>query len=124
MGCASLPAVHMLRGVMSDMKRALLVPFACATALSLALSSAQGCADWPEVPKWAVRKSGYDADGNSAMLSPSNDTRVNLALLADRGALGAQRTRRVPLFDWGTLNGEISPKAAETDQYDRPGSRC
>lgn len=54
-------------------------------ALAVAAPIVWACASGPDSPTWAVRKPDYDGYGASAMLSPSNDTRVNLALLmADR----------------------------------------
>ena len=57
-----------------------------------------------------MRKPDYDGYGNSAMLSPSNDTRVNLALLqADRISPNLGPSGPVPLFTWDHLRGQLIP---------------
>ncbi len=87
--------------------------------------TAWACADWPDNPKWSLRKTGYDESGNTAMLSPSNDTRVNLALLlADRAPAGKQGVRPIPLFDWPTLDADIAPGAENAGEAEGSGSRC
>ena len=107
------------------MKRTKLLPFVCAMALTLPLTSAWGSGDWPDNPKWALRKADYDSGGNSAMLSPSNDTRVNLALLlSDRAPAGKEGARPIPLFGWSTLDAELSPAATEAGEAKGAGSRC
>src|SRR3954470_2412680 len=46
---------------------------------------AYACADMGESPTWELAKDYYDSGGNGALLSPGNDTRVNLLLLLADG---------------------------------------
>lgn len=106
---------------------------ASALAATLILAApALASGDFREPPQWRLIHrdlTGYD---NMMMLSPGNDTRVNLALLlADRRGMwpvsGAAKPVPLPLlFDWRTLSGWLSPAAASADSNyaSGEGSRC
>lgn len=85
------------------------------------------CAGGPGVPILSLEKSAYDPDGNSAFLSPANDSRVNmLLLLADRRPDGLQllpagKGATLVMFPWDTLTDRIEP--AGENQADESG-RC
>ncbi|CAM3190472.1 hypothetical protein SPAN111604_09420 [Sphingomonas antarctica] len=86
------------------------------------------CADGPSVPILSLEKSAYDPDGNSAFLSPANDSRVNMMLLlADRRPDGLQllpagKGAALIMFPWATLKNRIEPPAAS--QTDENPGRC
>jgi hypothetical protein len=91
---------------------------------------AWACAD-PEVsPTWALAKDYYDTGGSSAVLTPGNDTRVNLLLLlADRRG-EAVRDPAAPhegpplvLFPWAAMS-RAAPQAPESAGQDWEPSRC
>lgn len=94
-------------------------------ATSLAVPIVWACAWEPDNPVWAVRKPDYDGNGASAMLSPSNDTRVNLALLlADRTAPPPGKMGPAPLFSWDDLADRIAPPGEDEQSGPFEGSRC
>ncbi|HEX8654303.1 MAG TPA: hypothetical protein VF693_03660 [Allosphingosinicella sp.] len=91
---------------------------------------AWACAD-PEVsPTWTLAKDYYDTGGSSALLTPGNDTRVNLMLLlADRRG-EAVRDPAAPhqgpalvLFPWAAMS-RAAPQAVESVDPDWEPSRC
>ncbi|MGE3692937.1 MAG: hypothetical protein AB7F98_16305 [Novosphingobium sp.] len=94
-------------------------------AFILAAPVVWACSDGPDNPAWALRKPDYDAYGASAMLAPSNDTRVNLALvMADRSGMPPGETGPGPLFTWDRLRSQIAPTRAEEEGNEFAGSRC
>lgn len=110
---------------------------AAASALTLAATltlaaPSHASGDYREPPQWRLIHrdlTGYD---NMMMLSPGNDTRVNLALLlADRRGLwpvsGAAKPVALPiLFGWRTLAQWLSPTddSADPAYSSGEGSRC
>jgi hypothetical protein len=107
---------------MSRARKQVLVGLA---AIALAIPIVWACAGGPESPTWAVRKPDYDGYGNSAMLAPSNDTRVNLALLlADRTSPPPGETGPAPLFTWNRLRDQIVPHSDDEPMGSTEGSRC
>lgn len=99
--------------------------FSAMAALCVAVPIVWACADGPDNPTWAVRKPDYDGYGNSAMLSPSNDTRVNFALLqADRTKPQMSAAGPTPLFSWYGLSRQLLPGTQSEDQGQQGGSRC
>ena len=95
---------------------------------ALGAAVALACAGGPGPPILSLEKSAYDPDGNSAILSPANDSRVNmLLLLADRRPDGLQlnpagRGAPLILYPWDTLKNRIAP-IADSGSDDSPG-RC
>ncbi len=78
-------------------------------------------------PRWKLTHHDYDACSNMAMVTPSNDTRINLLLLlADLRASGNTASVGVatnfagsssisPLFDWATLAARMGPEASSSE---------
>ncbi|TMJ15204.1 MAG: hypothetical protein E6G94_07660 [Alphaproteobacteria bacterium] len=86
--------------------------------------TAWACADPSEPPNWEVAKDNYDAGGSSAVLTPGNDTRVNLLLLlADRHGkpprlAGATQEGLPPiLFPWSVMFAATEPARPESEQW-------
>lgn len=75
-----------------------------------------------------MEKAFYDPNGNSAFLSPANDSRVNMMLLlADRRPAGlelmpAGRSEGLVLFPWTTLKNRIT--GPDDPQSDDTVGRC
>ena len=103
-------------------------------AFAAAGVTAWACADTREPPRWELAKDYYDSGGNGAVLTPGNDTRVNLLLLlADRhgvpvrhAAAAAPEGPPLALFDWKGMAQAAQPpepaQAAEPDYWG--GTRC
>ena len=92
---------------------------------------AMASGDFTCVPTWKLAHNEYSGCDNTAILSPGNDTRVNLILLwADTHAKAtplANPEAVEPMFDWATLVGRLEPKPAASDDGDLDtgeGSRC
>ncbi|MEA3060307.1 MAG: hypothetical protein QOJ94_88 [Sphingomonadales bacterium] len=92
--------------------------------------TAWSCGVDPEsLPKWEIAKARFDFDGNGAMLTPGNDTRVNLLLLlADARRLPVRDPEapegKVPLalFRWLDMAADAEPPASRA--WDYRASRC
>ncbi|HZF46564.1 MAG TPA: hypothetical protein VEZ26_09515 [Sphingomonadaceae bacterium] len=110
-----------------------------ALALGLALGAwaagpAGASSDFGCSPDWTLDRSVFDC-ASSAVMSPANDTRVNLALLLrDRAGL-ASRPGKYPVmewdygfgrnfFDWHLFGQASYPAPVEQDASDYYGSRC
>ena len=98
-------------------------------------TAAKASGDFGCTPSWKLAHGNLTGCDNMAMLSPGNDTRVNLLLLiADTpGNISALPDPKRPaldaLFEWGTLASHLSPppdKAPPDDSSyaDGEGSRC
>ncbi|MEA3040372.1 MAG: hypothetical protein QOE79_2885, partial [Sphingomonadales bacterium] len=81
-----------------------------AAALAVAAVTAFACADPGYSPTWELAKDRYELGGNAAVLTPGNDTRVNLLLLlADRRGTpvrdpsAQQEGPPLVLFPWSTM---------------------
>ena len=89
------------------------------------------CADSREAPTWELAKDYYDGGGNGAMLTPGNDTRVNLfLLLADRRGTPVRRPGArlegppLVLFPWTIMSEAARPPIAEEEPGSWTGTRC
>jgi hypothetical protein len=78
--------------------------------------TAWSCADPGSQPIWEIAKDSYDSDGNGAMLTPGNDTRVNLLLLlADarrfrvRSSKPQESGPPLALFPWFSMADAADP---------------
>ncbi len=93
-------------------------------------SPARASGDFECSPSWVLMHGALSDCTNMAMLSPGNDTRVNLLLLlADRDGQGAAATSLPPspMFNWPTLGAfyALRPKRDDGDSYaEGEGSRC
>jgi len=95
---------------------------------------AKASGDFTCVPTWKLTHNEYSGCDNTAVLTPGNDTRVNLILLwADARAAKARPPAPAnpeavePMFDWPTLVGRLEPKPTASDDGDLDtgeGSRC
>lgn len=104
-----------------------------AALFTVAGVAAFACADVANTPTWELAKDYYDSGGNSAFLTPGNDTQVNLLLLlADRRGTAvrdrAAKPERPPLvlFPWSVMSADALPPApepSETGELQEP-SRC
>src|SRR4051812_30440212 len=103
-----------------------------AAAFVVAGVVAYACADMGESPTWELAKDYYDLGGNGALLTPGNDTRVNLLLLlADRRGTPVRdpaAKREGPplvLFPWAVMAEAAQPPTAgaATDEW-REATRC
>jgi hypothetical protein len=90
-----------------------------AAALAAAAVTAFACADPGFSPTWELAKDRYDLGGNSALLTPGNDTRVNLLLLlADRRGTtvrdpsAKQEGAPLVLFPWSVMSAAAAPAPA------------
>ena len=116
--------------------RRLVLP-AVATLLALSVSGPVGASgDYGCYPAWKLPSRDFDC-ADRAVLSPGNDSRVNLFyLLRDRQGLGSTGAKRPTdswndgfygsaFFDWRQLRGTFYPAVA-TDEAggDYAGSRC
>jgi hypothetical protein len=106
-----------------------------AAAALLAAVTAWACADGTDPPSWELAKDYFDAGGSSAMLTPGNDTRVNLLLLlADRRGAPvrdpAAKTDGPPLalFPWRAMSSDApqppARPASPSGESAETGSRC
>jgi hypothetical protein len=91
-----------------------------ATAFALATVTAFACADSGFSPTWELAKDYYDAGGSAAVLTPGNDTRVNLLLLlADRRGASVrdpaakQEGPPLVLFPWANMSAAAEPPQPE-----------
>ena len=82
------------------------------------------CAGPDESPIWSLTKAQYDPYGNAALLSPANDSRVNLLLLlaAGQGEPGPADLGPRTFFAWNDLRQAIEP-IPEAESFADP-SRC
>jgi len=78
------------------------------------------CADGGYGPTWELAKDSYDPGGSGAMLTPGNDTRVNLLLLlADRrgtpvrNPAAKQEGPPLVLFPWLVMSAAAQPPVNE-----------
>lgn len=109
-----------------------------ALALALPAGALQASGDYGCSVSWKLPSRDFDC-ANRAVLSPGNDSRVNLLyLLRDRQAVPANATARPKreyddvlfgnnFFDWGELRATFYPAAASDETEvggDRYGSRC
>jgi hypothetical protein len=117
-----------------DMPR-LCVLFLIGLACMVWHAPAKASGDFGCAPSWKLAHGNLTGCDNMAMLSPGNDTRVNLLLLladtpGNTGALAdPKRVAPDALFEWGTFATRLSPlpeKAAPDDgsYADGEGSRC
>ncbi|MEA3050284.1 MAG: hypothetical protein QOG84_2120 [Sphingomonadales bacterium] len=100
-----------------------------AAALAVAAVTAFACADPGYSPTWELAKDRYELGGNAAVLTPGNDTRVNLLLLlADRRGTpvrdpsAQQEGPPLVLFPWSTMSDYARPPQPGGDI--QPASRC
>lgn len=83
-------------------------------------------------PSWQLRHADLTGCDNMAMLTPGNDTRINLALLLARGPSRSVPEPKAiprpgPLFDWETFKQWTYPSPPELGDADHAageGSRC
>jgi hypothetical protein len=101
-----------------------------AAAFVLAGVVAYACADSGQSPTWELAKDYYDGGGSGALLTPGNDSRVNLMLmLADRRGVpvrDAAAKRDGPplvLFPWALMSEAADPPADSAAASEEP-SRC
>jgi hypothetical protein len=122
------------------MKFRQLAAVAIACLAPLAASPAQASADSTCYPAWKIRHINLDGCSSTALLSPGNDTRVNLLmLLHDRhGSVGVsnvpnydswyddKRRGEAQPFGFAYFAGKLGPGRKETDDSgDFPwGTRC
>src|SRR3954470_2212317 len=103
-----------------------------AAAFVVAGVVAYACADMGESPTWELAKDYYDSGGNGALLTPGNDTRVNmLLLLADgrgmpvRDPAAKREGPPLVLFPWKGMAEAAEPPADEAAAGDwLEASRC
>ncbi|HEX9932330.1 MAG TPA: hypothetical protein VGB08_05760 [Allosphingosinicella sp.] len=99
-------------------------------ALLAGAATVWACADPGLEPTWAIAKDRYDTGGSSAVLTPGNDTRVNLMLLladrrgeAVRDPAAAQEGPPLVLFPWAAMS-QAAPRAAQPADEEWEPSRC
>jgi len=99
------------------------------TAIALAGAAGLSCAGPDESPTWSLTKAFYDPYGNAALLSPANDSRVNLLLLlGDRSGASAVPDTLAgrTFFSWYDLVEATDPAGSDqaaADSFSDP-SRC
>jgi hypothetical protein len=100
-------------------------------ALAAGAVTAWACADPEVTPTWAIAKDRYDTGGSSAVLTPGNDTRVNLMLLladrrgeAVRDPAAAREGPPLVLFPWTAIANDAPRAAAPAPALDWAPSRC
>src|SRR5688572_25971535 len=95
-----------------------------ASGIALAGAAGLSCAGPDESPVWSLTKAHYDPYGNAALLSPANDSRVNLLLLlaAGQGRPGPADLGPRTFFAWHDLREAIEP-TSEAESFADP-SRC
>lgn len=94
--------------------------------------TARASGDFGCSPGWKFSHADYTGCDSMTMLSPGNDTRVNLALLPRRpGVAAAQKAKDgaplAPLFDWASLETwtyPAPPKFGDSERAAGEGSRC
>ena len=93
-------------------------------AIALAGAAGLSCAGPDESPIWSPSKAQYDPYGNAALLSPANDSRVNLLLLLAAGQRKPGPADLGPrtFFAWNDLRDAIDP-TSESNAFAEP-SRC
>jgi hypothetical protein len=106
--------------------RAALVAAALAAGVT-----AWACADPSDPPTWELAKDRFDPGGSGAMLTPGNDTRVNLLLLlADRRGAPLrhsgvkEESPPLVLFPWDVMYVAARPPRAEGAASGWSPSRC
>lgn len=118
------------------MKRKLIL--AAVVGLLSGSGAAHACSDTTCAPSWKLSAPGPDC-ANRALLTPGNDTRVNLLFLL-RGKAGLGMTGQSypaleyasqgygrTFLDWGLLNTGLFPRKADAEEAGSPdfaGSRC
>jgi hypothetical protein len=102
-----------------------------AAALAALAMVAYASADNRQTPSWELAKDYFDPGGNAAMLTPGNDTRVNLLLLlADRRGVpvrdpaAAADEPPLVLFGWGAMSYAVAPPSDPDPGEWREPSRC
>jgi len=82
--------------------------------------AAWSCADSGGELTWEIAKVSYDSDGNGAMLTPGNDTRVNLLLLLADARRLPMRDPKAPrsgpplaLFPWSMMAAAADPNLSD-----------
>ena len=107
------------------------VGFLAAMALALLLwpAAAHASGDFGCSASWKLRHHDFTGCDSMVMLSPGNDTRVNLMLLLGRARVTAPSgaPRPEPLFDWPSFEGWTFPAAAakgDDSHAAGEGSRC
>lgn len=104
-----------------------------ATIFFAAAVAVWACADPGTRPTWELAKDYYDLGGSSAVLTPGNDTRVNLLLLlADRRGAAVRHPRAeqkgppLVLFPWKLMSAAAAaPSPVEAPTYGlEEASRC
>jgi hypothetical protein len=123
------------------MKYRLLAAAAFACAAALTVGPAQASADSTCYPQWKIRHTSMDGCSSTALLSPGNDTRVNLLmLLFDRhGSVGVsnvpnyeswyddKRRGDAQPFGYAYFAGSLSApetKTADSETNAALGTRC
>jgi hypothetical protein len=84
---------------------------------------AQASGDYGCSPVWTLHQDDLTGCGNSAVLGPGNDTRVNLLLLMHDfypASVGKQLTGEGPLFAWSGIRNDLFPSNSQRFG----GSRC
>lgn len=106
-----------------------IVAAVCTVAIGTTAARASG--DMGCAPAWRLKHADLTGCDSMAMLTPGNDTRVNLMLLLRRGGWPApsdpSQPSPAPLFDWGTLARTIDPAPADVGSLAHAvgeGSRC
>jgi hypothetical protein len=112
------------------MRKSALVALGVAAGVVSAITG-YACADGGYSPSWELAKDSYDPGGSSAMLTPGNDTRVNLLLLlADRRGTtvrdlaAKQEGPPLVLFPWRIMSAAALPVAGEDSGGWTEPSRC
>lgn len=113
------------------MRKSALIALGLAAGVVSAITG-YACADGGYGPSWELAKDSYDPGGSSAMLTPGNDTRVNLLLLlADRRGTRVRDPAakhegpRLILFPWLIMSAATKPAPADTADGSWIGpSRC
>ncbi|MFL6846263.1 MAG: hypothetical protein ACJ8ER_15445 [Allosphingosinicella sp.] len=102
-----------------------------AAALAVAGVVAYACVDTSESPTWELAKDYYDPGGNAALLTPGNDTRVNLLLLlSDRRGIRvrdpAARREGPPLIflPWAEMAAAADPASRANPSEWLEATRC
>ncbi len=112
----------------------------CLAIIGLALAgTAHASADSTCYPDWKLKQTDYNGCSSTALLSPGNDTRVNLLmLLHDRhGAVGPaskyaydipERRGEAEPFDWAGFAYKLGPSPGEAEDDETGnfpfGTRC
>lgn len=104
---------------------------AAAALFAITGIAAIASADFGASPSWELAKDYFDPGGSSAMLTPGNDTRVNLVLLlADRhgtpvrDAAAAQEGPPLLFFPWAVMAAAAEPRADADATAAWEPSRC